>query len=66
MFFYFKRKAFSFFAKSYIRLCGFNCGFEIEWDDINLQDTLELSQARYNNARATQIEIGNETEVIDE
>ena len=50
----------------HLRLCGFNCGFEIEWDDINLQDTLELSQARYNNARARQIEIGNETEVIDE
>ncbi len=50
----------------HLRLCGFNCGFEIEWDDINLQDTLELSQARYNNARAIQIELGNETEVIDE
>lgn len=50
----------------HLRLCGYNCGFEIEWDDINLQDTVELSQARYNNARAMQIEAGEETEVNDE
>lgn len=50
----------------HLRLCGYNCGFEIEWDDINLQDTVELSQARYNNARAMQIEAGEETEVTDE
>ena len=50
----------------HLRLCGYNCGFEIEWDDINLQDTVELSQARYNNARAMQIETGEETEVTDE
>lgn len=50
---------------THLRLCGFNCDFEIEWEDINLQDTLELSQARYNNARAMQIELQNEKEVID-
>lgn len=50
----------------HLRLNGFNCNFEIEWDDINLQDTLELSQARLNNARAMQIEKEIETEVIDE
>lgn len=50
----------------HLRLNGFNCDFEIEWEDINLQDTLELSQARLNNARAMQIEKEIETEVIDE
>lgn len=39
-----------------LRLCGFNCGFDIEWNNINLQDSVELSQARFNNARAMQIE----------
>lgn len=51
---------------AHLRLNGYNCGFEIEWDDINLQDTLELSQARLNNARAVQIEKENGTEVINE
>lgn len=50
----------------HLRLCGFNCGFEIEWNDINLQDTVELSQARLNNAQAMQIEKETGTEVIDE
>lgn len=43
-------------VKTHLRLSGFNCGFEIEWNYINLQDTLELSQARLNNANAQQIE----------
>ena len=36
------------------------------WNDINLQDTLELSQARLNNARAVQIEKEIGLEVVDE
>ena len=40
----------------HLRLSGYNSGFEIIWDDINLQDTVELSQARLNNAHAMQIE----------
>lgn len=49
---------------AHLRLNGYNCGFEIVWDDINMQDTVELSQARLNNARAMQIE--KDLEVIDE
>ena len=40
----------------HLRLCGCNCGFDIVWDNINLQDEVELSQARLNNANAMQIE----------
>ena len=40
----------------HLRLSGFNCGFDIVWDNINLQDEVELSQARLNNAHAMQIE----------
>ncbi len=39
-----------------LRLRGFADRIEVEWNDINLQDTLELSQARLNNAKAMQIE----------
>ncbi len=42
-----------------LRLNGFNCGFKIEWNDINLQDCVELSKARLNNAQAMQIEKEN-------
>lgn len=50
----------------HLRLMGYNCNFEIVWDDINLQDTVELSQARLNNAQAMQIENEIGLEVIDE
>lgn len=43
-----------------LRLKGYNCDFEIEWEDINLQDAVELSKARLNNAQALQIEIETE------
>ncbi|MBQ1453080.1 MAG: serine/threonine protein phosphatase, partial [Ruminococcus sp.] len=41
---------------THLRLAGLHGGFDIEWNDINLQDAVELSQARLNNARALQIE----------
>lgn len=40
----------------HLRLLGYNCDTKVVWDDINLQDTVELSQARLNNAHAMQIE----------
>lgn len=40
----------------HMRLLGFSGDVRVVWDDINLQDTVELSQARLNNARAMQIE----------
>ena len=49
----------------HLRLSGYNSGFEIVWDDINLQDTVELSQARLNNAHAMQIEKEIGLEVVD-
>lgn len=50
----------------HLRLMGYNCNFDIVWEDINLQDTVELSQARLNNAQAMQIENEIGLEVIDE
>ncbi len=49
-----------------LRLNGYDSGFKIEWNNINLQDAVELSQARLNNAQAMQIESQCKTEVSDE
>lgn len=49
-----------------LRLCGFNCGFEIEWSNINLQDTVGLAQARLHNAQAAAIEKENNLEAENE
>ena len=51
---------------AHLRLVGVHGSFEIEWNDINLQDTVELSQARLNNARAMQIEKENGLEGYNE
>lgn len=48
---------------THLRLCGYNSSFKVVWNDINLQDAVELSQARLNNAKAMQIEKQNDLEV---
>ena len=53
-------------ADTHLRLCGAGCGFRIIWNDINLQDAVELSQARLNNARARQLELADGWEDEDE
>lgn len=40
----------------WLRLAGLPDRFSIEWDDITLQDTVALASARYQNAKAEQIE----------
>ncbi len=46
-------------CSSFMKLEGCRGDFEIVWDSINLQDEVELSKARLNNARAEEIEIRN-------
>ena len=62
-------------VKMHLNLQGIDEDFEIVWNNINLQDDLELSQARLNKANALRIEkeierdfgvIENENEVIEE
>lgn len=43
-------------VRTHLQLCGCNTPFRVEWDDINLQDAVELSQARLNNAQAQKLE----------
>lgn len=43
-------------VQTHLRLAGYGTGFSLVWNDINLQDAVELSQARLNNARAAQLE----------
>lgn len=40
----------------WLKLNGCDRKFEIEWDNITLQDETELASARFTNARAAQIE----------
>lgn len=40
----------------WLRLNGFSPRCSVEWDDITLQDATELAAARYQNARAAQVE----------
>ncbi|WP_124099404.1 phage portal protein [Ruminococcus sp. Marseille-P6503] len=39
-------------AETFLRLSGFGCGCEIQWENINLQDETELARANYYNALA--------------
>ncbi len=39
-----------------LRLAGYDCGCEVEWANINLQDEEALAAARLSNARAMEIE----------
>ena len=50
---------------THLRLAGYHGGLQIEWNDINLQDAVELSQARLNNARAMQLEKAYDLEGCD-
>lgn len=40
----------------WLQLNGEDCGYEIVWDNISLQDEVELAEARLANAQASQIE----------
>lgn len=40
----------------WLRLNGYPADFSVRWDDITLQDTTELAAARFQNARAAQLE----------
>ncbi len=46
----------------FLRLNGYNCDFEITWDEITLQDIKELAHSRYYDAQTQQIlsEIGGD------
>ena len=40
----------------FLRLRGYACGVDIIWENINLQDELELANARLTNLRADQLQ----------
>ena len=41
---------------AHLKLKGYSGGCEVVWDNINLQDEVELAKARLYNARAEEIE----------
>lgn len=50
-------------SETWLKLNGFCCSCNVEWDEIMLQDELELAQARLYRAQASELERaqGNET-----
>ena len=50
-------------CRLFLRLHGYSCDFEIEWDSITLQDIAEISRSRYYDAQTHRIlsETGGET-----
>lgn len=42
-------------CRLFLRLHGFDCGFEINWDSITLQDITELSRSRYYDAQTQKL-----------
>ncbi|NLO46318.1 MAG: serine/threonine protein phosphatase [Clostridiales bacterium] len=50
-------------CRTFLRLRGFSCEPEIYWDDITLQDEVELSRARLYNAQSELIENKKEANV---
>lgn len=50
----------------HLRLNGYDSRIKVEWSDVNLQDAVELSQARLNNAQAMQIEKETGLEGVNE
>ena len=47
-------------CEAFLRLNGYACGVEIEWDNINLQDEEALAKSRLYNAQAKAAELENE------
>ena len=47
-------------CEAFLRLNGYACGVEIEWDNINLQDEEALAKSRLYNAQAKTAELENE------
>ena len=43
-------------ATAFLRLMGSNSSVSVEWDNINLQDEVELAESRLKNAQALEIE----------
>ena len=49
-------------SETWLKLNGFNCSCNVEWDEIMLQDELELAQARLYRAQAQELERADSNE----
>ncbi|MCR5021462.1 serine/threonine protein phosphatase [Ruminococcus sp.] len=47
-------------CEAFLMTCGTDCGVDIEWGNINLQDEEALARSRLYNAQARKIELENE------
>ena len=44
----------------WLRLEGYDCGFQVVWDDINLQDGLEEAKAEWYRQQARKLRLEND------
>ena len=49
-------------CRLWLRLHGYYCGFEVVWDDINLQDELEEAKAEWYRQQARQLRLRSDRE----
>lgn len=47
-------------CRMWLRLHGFGCGFEVVWDDINLQDLVEEAKADWYRQQARKLKLEND------
>ena len=47
-------------CRLWLRMHGFSCGFEVVWDDINLQDQVEEAKAELYRQQARKLKIEND------
>ena len=47
-------------CRLWLRMHGFTCGFEVVWDDINLQDQVEEARAELYREQARKLRIEND------
>ena len=48
-------------CRLWLRMHGYTCGFEVVWDDINLQDEVEEARAALYREQARKLQLENDT-----
>ena len=47
-------------CRLWLRMHGYDCGFQVEWDDINLQDEVEEAKAALYREEARKLRLEND------
>ena len=52
-------------CRLWLRMHGYACGFEVVWDDINLQDQVEEARAELYRQQARKLKIENDRSEVE-